>query len=488
MPPHLPLLASQKQFQIEQLAKDADLVQINHPLRTPTLSKRQLERLSGYKLIELDSGKSTENEYWDTALSAGRYSFGVANDDLHYPDKSYRIAVRCNFLCTPSARYEDILQTLNEGCFYSMRIPDYGSGDWSVKREKNSTLPYIKEIGLDNETIYIVLSEVAKRIEVIGQDRKLLAECNNCDRIAYTMTNADTYARATAYISESEVKYNNRQISVRLGAMVDENERAELESRLMDDIHGKVCEVVFDDDLDWYYRGRATVEIGEQKSWRIDVLLAFDAEPYKMSVDETNVEMDTGNLPSTSTIEIGENIRGKDSIYSDFVFGTAGDGYNLTGWTELTLRWTANSKTSGTPYVQVVDCEGHVYHTTAGSVDYTVGAYTILLSTLTSASVDISKIRRVFMSGIGQCTLWASGSNRKVVLIYNERKTVVPTITVGGTNAVTIYLNGKPHTYAAGVHDDPDFQLTAGRNDVVVYGGDGSTTQKINLAYRMGRL
>lgn len=205
----LPLLASQKQFQIEQLAKDADIVQLNHPLRTPTLSKRQLERLSGYKLIELDSGKSTENEYWDTALSAGRYSFGVANDDLHYPDKSYRIAVRCNFLCTPSTRYEEILNALNEGCFYSMRIPDYGSGDWSVKREKNSTLPYIKDIGLDNETIYIVLSEVAKRIEITGQDRKLLAECNNCDRIAYTMTNADTYARATAYFSEGEVIYTN---------------------------------------------------------------------------------------------------------------------------------------------------------------------------------------------------------------------------------------------------------------------------------------
>ena len=205
----LPLLASQKQFQIEQLAKDADIVQLNHPLRTPTLSKGQLERLSGYKLIELDSGKSTENEYWDTALSAGRYSFGVANDDLHYPDKSYRIARRCNFLCTPSARYEDILQTLNEGCFYSMRIPDYGSGDWSIKREKNSTLPYIKDIGLDNETIYIVLSEPAKRIEITGQNRTLLAECNNCDRIAYTMTNADTYARATAYFSEGEVIYTN---------------------------------------------------------------------------------------------------------------------------------------------------------------------------------------------------------------------------------------------------------------------------------------
>ena len=102
----LPLLASQKQFQIELLSRDADILQINHPLRTPTLSKRQLEQLSGYKLIELDSGKSTENEYWDSALSAGRYCFGLANDDPHYPDRSDRIAIRCNLLSTPSAHYE----------------------------------------------------------------------------------------------------------------------------------------------------------------------------------------------------------------------------------------------------------------------------------------------------------------------------------------------------------------------------------------------
>ena len=54
----LPIFASQKQFQIAQLSQDADIVQLNHPLRTPTLTKSQLQRLSGYKLIELDSGKS----------------------------------------------------------------------------------------------------------------------------------------------------------------------------------------------------------------------------------------------------------------------------------------------------------------------------------------------------------------------------------------------------------------------------------------------
>ena len=205
----LPIFASQKQFQIAQLSQDADIVQLNHPLRTPTLTKSQLQRLSGYKLIELDSGKSTENEYWDWALSAGRYSFGVANDDLHHPDKSHKIARRCNFICTPSARYEDIRDALNEGCFYSMRVPNYGNGDWQIKREKNKTLPYIINIGMEEDVIYLRFSEKAKLVKVTGQDHTTLSTFQDCDSLHYKMKATDAYARVTAYFPNGEVIYTN---------------------------------------------------------------------------------------------------------------------------------------------------------------------------------------------------------------------------------------------------------------------------------------
>lgn len=96
----VPLFASQFQFQMNRLAEQSAFVQLNHPLRTQGVTKRLMERLEGYRLIELDSGRSTENAYWDWALSAGHYSFALANDDLHYPDRSRCIAVRCNFLHT----------------------------------------------------------------------------------------------------------------------------------------------------------------------------------------------------------------------------------------------------------------------------------------------------------------------------------------------------------------------------------------------------
>lgn len=205
----LPVTASQKQFQINLLRKDSDIIQINHPLRTFTCSKEQMQKLGGYQIMELDSGKSTENEYWDWALSAGRYSFALANDDLHYPDRSRCIAVRCNFLCCPSAGYDDIRKTLLDGCYYSMRVPDYGKGNPDEKTARNKALPHITDIGLADSTAYISLSRIADSIKVTGQDHRTLMMTSQTDNASYTFRKEDPYARFTAYFPDGEVIYTN---------------------------------------------------------------------------------------------------------------------------------------------------------------------------------------------------------------------------------------------------------------------------------------
>ena len=205
----LPFFAFQKQFQLDILGKDSDIIQFNHPLRTETVSAGQLEKLSGYRIMELDSGRSTENEYWDWALSAGHYCYGLANDDLHYPDRTSCIAVRCSFLCTPSAGYEDIRQTLLDGCYYSMRVPDYVRGDWETKYAMNRDLPYVTDIGLDGETIRMTVSENADSIKVTGQNHMTLALVKDTDMVEYEMKADDPYARVTAYFADGEVIYSN---------------------------------------------------------------------------------------------------------------------------------------------------------------------------------------------------------------------------------------------------------------------------------------
>lgn len=205
----LPILPSQRQFQLDILGEQSDIIQFNHPLRTHLTTKQMMQLLEGYELIELDSGRSTTNEYWDWALSAGHYSFGLANDDLHYPDRPGAIAVRCNFLCTPSATYDDIRRTLLSGCFYAMRIPNYGNGDWKVKYAKNRELPRIENIGVEGQEVFIELSEAADSILFTGQDHCRQQVIVGTESARYKLGDNEPYTRITVYFPEGEVIYSN---------------------------------------------------------------------------------------------------------------------------------------------------------------------------------------------------------------------------------------------------------------------------------------
>ena len=207
--PLLPVLTSQMQFELDYLGKGSDFIQMNHPYRTIGLTEVDMKALSGYEIMELDTHVSTQNEYWDQALSAGHYSFGLANDDLHHARSARHIAIRCNFLCTPSARYEDLKNTLLSGCYYAMRVPNYGDGDWEEKIEKNHNLPKICTIGLEGNKIYMTLSQKADSIRVNGQDHATLLLAKDTDRVEYTLGADEPFARITAYFPGGEVIYTN---------------------------------------------------------------------------------------------------------------------------------------------------------------------------------------------------------------------------------------------------------------------------------------
>ena len=206
----MPLFASQKQFMLDKLSDDADLVQINHPQRIRLFNYADLEKISGYRLMELTAAEEEiENKQWDIALSAGRYSHGIMNDDLHYPDRPEKIAIRCSFICTPTERYEHVKEALIEGCFYSMSVPNYGDGDWSVKYALNRELPKVKDIGLRDSTIYIELSTAADSIKFVGSNHRTLHTAYSATSAEYTMQSSDPYARIMAFYNDGAVIYSN---------------------------------------------------------------------------------------------------------------------------------------------------------------------------------------------------------------------------------------------------------------------------------------
>lgn len=212
----LPVLRSQKQMMIDRLAADGDFVQLNHPDRTHTIDSRTMQSLSGYRLIEGDSGfeewdhgSGTALRHWDEALSAGRYVHNNINDDNHDSKNHFAIARRCSWINTPSPRWDDIRGQLLKGNFYTTRVPDFGHGDTAVKRAANLSLPRILDIGLRTDTVYMRLSAPAALIKVTSQNGRTVDSITNSTSVEYVMTDEDPYVRMTAWYGDGTTVYTN---------------------------------------------------------------------------------------------------------------------------------------------------------------------------------------------------------------------------------------------------------------------------------------
>lgn len=205
-----PISASQAQYQLDMLASECNVLQLNHPSRSALMDSARLTKIGGYDIMELSGFNAyLENKHWDWALSAGRYSFALLNDDLHHPDRSNKFALRCSYLGAKEATSEEIVSTLKSGNFYSVRIPNYGNGDWTIKLEKNQSIPIIKNIGLQDDVIYLKLSETPEQIRVIGENHTLLARVIESDTISYRMRACDPYARIVASYPDSLIIMTN---------------------------------------------------------------------------------------------------------------------------------------------------------------------------------------------------------------------------------------------------------------------------------------
>ena len=206
----LPFLASQRQFELDYLGRNADFVVLNHPDRTEFTTADMMEKLSGYRLMEVDCGPRTDCLRWDEALSAGHYSFCLADDDCHDSNVSDNIAMRCSWWNAASSRYEDVCSALLGGCGYAMRIPDFGHGDWKVKYRENASLPYIESIGMyGTDTVTLVLSAPASVIKVWGENHTVLDSIAESRSISYAVRPQDSYVRLSAEFENGVIIYTN---------------------------------------------------------------------------------------------------------------------------------------------------------------------------------------------------------------------------------------------------------------------------------------
>lgn len=78
--------------------------------------------------------------------------------------------------------------------------------------------------------------------------------------------------------------YANREITMELGRGLDRNRWPGAYSKVMALFHGRKVRVVFDDDPDYFYTGRATVSDYARVQTLGTLIVTVDARPYKYEV------------------------------------------------------------------------------------------------------------------------------------------------------------------------------------------------------------
>lgn len=283
-----------------------------------------------------------------------------------------------------------------------------------------------------------------------------------------------------------EVKYSDRTLTFRFAVKANTAEQQDLKRRLRNELHGKRMHIILDEDSDHYYDGRLSVVFENVMPWKMWVTITAVCDPYKYEIEQTDLHFDIPTFGSVSISPV-KNTSGQ-SWNSEFLFGSpnapTGD---FRIFDRILIEWSADSKRQANPFWQVVDGFGHVENLTV-PVQTDVYWTDVTMSALTSAGIDISKIYRILVSGIGDCELILDALSAKELIIENGTKTVVPEWKSSGTGLYTM-VNGYVAELPSGYSKNARLALTAGENTVIVSNPSGSSgTKTVDISFRRGWL
>jgi len=216
----------QKQFIINQVKENSDIVALNHPRHKNAYSPQDLKKLANYDCFEALNRSWFSIALWDSILSAGHYVPLIANDDCH--DISvFDVGTNYTLVNAKSDKREDIISALKKGSTIGIDICMSNNETFKTKLLKINALPHIKKIVTSNNSITIITDTIISEFKFIGQNGKVKKIINNTDSATYELIDDDTYIRTEITASSGSKLYlnpvykYNKNIPVELNSEVD---------------------------------------------------------------------------------------------------------------------------------------------------------------------------------------------------------------------------------------------------------------------------
>tara|TARA_R110002072_G_scaffold302402_1_gene485100 strand:+ start:25303 stop:26433 length:1131 start_codon:yes stop_codon:yes gene_type:complete len=188
-------LTSHKQKIIENIKENGAMIAMAHPKFAGGRSFSDMQHLVGYEFTEVLNHYRISEEYWDEALSAGRLTWIMGNDDTHdiVNEATFRI---WNIIHSDVRHPDSVMQAMKQGQNYAI----------SSKNELCDNL--LESCSLVDSTISIRLTNLADSIVLKGQNGKVVHKVINSDSINYSFKATDSYVRMVAYNANSHLYMN----------------------------------------------------------------------------------------------------------------------------------------------------------------------------------------------------------------------------------------------------------------------------------------
>ena len=200
---------SHKQYILDVLRGNSELVYIAHPRFGGGYKPDDMTWLTGYTGLEVLNYFRNSIDYWDSALSAGRYAALMGNDDSHDISNPMEVGHRMTYIHSASLHSDSIVAALKANRAYGADIFRTREETMQEKIAKIPSIARFRYARLCGDTLKVAVDKTAASFRFIGQGGKEKGRMENVSEAWYVFRSDDTYIRTEIHFADKNVLHLN---------------------------------------------------------------------------------------------------------------------------------------------------------------------------------------------------------------------------------------------------------------------------------------
>ena len=200
---------SMKQWIIDLLDRDCEIVVLAHPLLRHGYSVEEMQYLTNYEMMEVLNNLRISTDHWDAALSSGQLVWLMGNDDAHDVLHPNDVGRKFTMINSPTLNKEDIIKNLKIGKSYGVDF--YPKMDVPIEEriERIKYTPVVQSVKLKGDTLFVAIDKKANEIEFIGQHGIIRHTALDTNQAVYLVQEDDSYIRTVFRFPDGSSVYLN---------------------------------------------------------------------------------------------------------------------------------------------------------------------------------------------------------------------------------------------------------------------------------------